>query len=267
MYLRVGYGFVLTEERKSRLLARLHRDGRLVASALSAEFCVSEDTIRRDLRELAAEGLLRRVHGGALPVSPAAVLSAAERERSPSAEKLALAAAAARLVGAGQTVLVDGGSTNLLLARELPRDLQATVLTSSPAVALALAGHERLEVVLLGGRLVRRAGTTAGPEAIDAIRSVSADLCFLGVCSLDAEAGISCAEREELFVKRAMIERSAEVVAVATADKLGAVAPHLVAPIGELTRLLTSEAVADERLAPYAAAGVELTRVPVPAGD
>lgn len=256
---------MLTEERKSRLLARLRRDGRLVASALSAEFWVSEDTIRRDLRELAAEGLLRRVHGGALPVSPAAVLPVAERERTPSAEKRALAAAAARLVAPGQAVLVDGGSTNLLLARELPRDLSATILTSSPAVALALAGHERLEVVLLGGRLLGRSGTTAGPEAVDAVRAVSADLCFLGVCSLDAEEGISCAEREETFVKRAMIERSAEVVAVATADKLGAVAPHLVAPIGELTRLLTSEAATRERLAPYAARGVEVVRVPVPA--
>jgi DeoR/GlpR family transcriptional regulator of sugar metabolism len=256
---------MLTEERKARLLARLHRDGRLVASALSAELWVSEDTIRRDLRELAAEGLLRRVHGGALPITPAAMLSAAERERAPSAEKQALAAAAARLVGPGQTVLLDGGSTNLLLARQLPRDLSATILTSSPAVALALAEHERLEVVLLGGRLLGRTGTTAGPEAVDAIRAVSADLCFLGVCSLDAATGISCAEREETFVKRAMIERSADVVAVATADKLGAVAPHLVAPIGELARLVTSEAASEERLAPYAAAGVELVRVPVPA--
>jgi DeoR/GlpR family transcriptional regulator of sugar metabolism len=256
---------MLTQQRKQFLTERLRRDGQLLAKPISQELGVSEDTIRRDLRELAAEGLLRRVHGGALPVSPAAVLSAAERERAPSAEKRALAAAAARLVGAGQAVLLDGGSTNLLLARELPRDLSATILTSSPAVALALSEHERLEVVLLGGRMVRRAGTTSGPEAIDAIRTVSADLCFLGVCSLDAAAGITCAEREELFVKRAMIERSAEVVAVATADKLGAVAPHVVAPIGELTRLLTSELASEERLAPYAAAGVELVRVPLPA--
>jgi DeoR/GlpR family transcriptional regulator of sugar metabolism len=195
----------------------------------------------------------------------AALLTAAERELEPSAEKRALSTAAARLLESGQTVLLDGGSTSLLLARQFPRDLEATVLTTSPAVALALGEHERLEVVLLGGRLIRRAGTTAGPEAVDAIRAVSADLCFLGVCCLDVEAGITCAERDETFVKRAMIERSAEVIALATADKLGSLAPHLVAPISALTRLFTSEAAPAGRLVGWAERGVEVVRVPAPA--
>lgn len=200
----VYLALVLNEDRKDGLLFRLRRDGRLVASTLSAEFGVSEDTIRRDLREMASEGLLRRVHGGALPVSRAPLLSASERELEPSTEQREMARAAAGLIEGGQVVLVDGGSTNLLIARQVSRDLQATILTTSPAVALALSAHERLEVVLLGGRKNRRTGTVAGPEALDAIRAVSADLCFLGVCGLVAEAGIPCAEREEVFVKRAI---------------------------------------------------------------
>jgi DeoR/GlpR family transcriptional regulator of sugar metabolism len=254
---------VLTDERKSRILERLRSEGRVLSNVLADEFRVSEDTVRRDLRELAGEGLLKRVHGGALPLSRAAAFSMAEREREPSAEKRTLAAAAARMVESGQTILVDGGSTNLLLARALPRDLSATVVTSSPAVALALAEHAGVEVILPGGRLVRRAGTIAGPDAVDAIRAVKADLCFLGVCSLDPEVGITCGEREETFVKRAMISAAGEVIALATADKLDAVAAHVVAPVAELTRLVLAETVLEPRTRRYAERGVEIVRVPV----
>ncbi len=253
---------VLTEERKARILERLHRDGRVLANALAEEFRISEDTVRRDLRELAGEGLLKRVHGGALPLSRSATLSAVEREAEPSAEKRALAAAAANMVERGQTILVDGGSTNLLVAEMLARELAATVITTSPAVSLALAHHAELEVVLTGGRMVRRAGTTAGPDAVDAIRAVKADLCFLGVCCVDPEVGITCAEREETFVKRAMIEASGEVIALATADKLDAVAAHVVAPTTSLTRLLVPDAAPANRTARYAEIGIEIVRVP-----
>lgn len=259
---------VLTEERKRQILERLHQHGRVLAGPLAGEFGVSEDTIRRDLRELAAEGQLKRVHGGALPLARAATASLAERGRSNLVEKRALAAAAARLVADGQTLLLDGGTTNLLLAEAFPQDLKATVITTSPAIALALAGRPRLEVVLPGGRLLPATGTLVGPDTVAALRAVRADLCFLGVCSVDAEAGITCAEREETFVKQALIEGAGEVAALATADKLEAVATHLVAPLGALTRLLVPEALPaalpEARIRRYAELGVELVRVPVP---
>ena len=254
---------MLTEERKALILERLHRDGRVLATPLAGELRVSEDTVRRDLRELAAEGQLKRVHGGALPLSRAAVAPVAERARETSAEKRALAAAAARLAAPGQAIILDGGTTNLLVAELLAPDLSATVITNSPAIALALGAHPRLEVVLTGGRLLPRAGTVAGPEAIQALRAVRADLCFLGLCSIDVEVGITCAEREETFVKRAMIEGAGEVVALATADKLDAVAAHVVAPAAEVTRLLVPDTVPKARTRPYAERGIEVLRVPV----
>jgi len=254
---------VLTEERQALIVDRLRRDGRVLASPLAAELRVSEDTIRRDLRDLAAGGRLKRVHGGALPLAPGLGLPVEARAREASREKRALAAAAAALVAPGQLVLLDGGSTNLLVAEALRPDLTATVLTTSPAVALALGAHPRLEVVLAGGRLLPRAGTVVGPETIQAIRAVRADLCFLGVCSLDAAAGITCAERDETFVKRAMIEASGEVVVLATADKLDAVAAHVVAPASEITRLLVSAGVPAARTRAYARLGADVLRVPV----
>ena len=254
---------VLTAERHALILDRLRRDGRVLASPLAAELEISEDTVRRDLRDLAAGGRLKRVHGGALPLAPGAALPVEARARESSREKRALAAAAAALVGPGQLVILDGGSTNLFLAEALRPDLAATVLTTSPAVALALGAHLRLEVVLAGGRLLPRAGTVAGPETVEALRAARADLCFLGVCSLDAGAGITCAERDEVFVKRAMIEASGEVVVLATADKLDAVAAHVVAPAAEIGRLLVSAEVPASRTRAFARLGAEVVRVPV----
>lgn len=253
---------VLTEERRALILDRLRRDGRVLAAALASEFCVSEDTVRRDLRELAANLRLKRVHGGALPLSRAAVDSVAERGREVSPEQRALAAAAAGLATQGQTIVLDGGTTNLLVAELLPRELAATVITTSPAIALALGEHSDLEVVLAGGRLLTRTGTVVGPDTIQALRTVHADLCFLGLCSLDAAVGITCGEREETFVKRAMIEGAGEVVALATADKLDAVAAHVVAPAAEIDRLVVTDTVPEVRTRRYAERGIEIVRVP-----
>jgi len=145
---------MLTRQRKQHILSVLQRDGNVVAKSLSEELALSEDTIRRDLRELAAEGLLQRVHGGALPVARAEA-DFAGRLQLATAEKVAIGRAAARLVRPGQVVLIDGGTTAVQMARHLPASLQATVVTHSPSVAVELAGHAGIEVVLIGGRLFR----------------------------------------------------------------------------------------------------------------
>ncbi|MGD9511400.1 MAG: DeoR/GlpR family DNA-binding transcription regulator, partial [Geminicoccaceae bacterium] len=160
-----------------------------MAAALAQELDTSEDTIRRDLRELAAAGRVQRVHGGALPPSPALLPLAARRERATEAKER-LASAALALIREGQVLLLDGGTTNLALAQRLPPTLRLTVVTPSPAIALALAEHPGVELVLLGGRLDRASQTVVGAAAIDAVRSVRPDLCILGVCSLAAENGV-----------------------------------------------------------------------------
>jgi DeoR/GlpR family transcriptional regulator of sugar metabolism len=136
--------FMLTAERKQLILERLRRDGKVLASELSKEFETSEDTIRRDLRDLAAAGMLQRVHGGALLKPPIAASYAARQKQSPGA-KVAIAKAAATLARNGQVIFLDGGTTTLQVVQYLSRDLRATIVTNSAPHAIALAAAEKLE--------------------------------------------------------------------------------------------------------------------------
>jgi DeoR/GlpR family transcriptional regulator of sugar metabolism len=247
------------EERRRFLLAKLRADGRLVAAALARELETSEDTIRRDLRELATAGLVQRVHGGALPPSPALEPFVVRRHQASDAKE-ALAAAAARLPRDRQVVLIDGGTTNLAVARLLPPGLRLTVVTPSPPVALALADHPGAEVILLGGRLDKAGQAVTGAGAVDAVRAVRADLCFLGVCGVDPEVGITATGYDEAELKRAMLQAAAQVVAVATADKLGTAAPFVVGPAEALAGLVTERSVPEALLAAFIACGVAVTR-------
>jgi DeoR/GlpR family transcriptional regulator of sugar metabolism len=247
---------MLTEERRHVILERLRTDGKLVAAELSAALDVSPDTVRRDLRELADAGLLRRVHGGALPPAVGAVSYAARLEQAPDA-KAAIARSTVRLLRTGQVILLDAGTTTLEVARHLPPELEATVITNSPPIAIELAEHERIEVVVLGGSLAKDAKALVGAATVEALRSVRADVLVLGVCSVHPEIGITVLDHQESHVKRAMIANAAEVVAVSSAEKLGSAAPYVIAPIEELTYLVTDED-APERLDPYRHAGVEV---------
>jgi DeoR/GlpR family transcriptional regulator of sugar metabolism len=248
---------MLTAERRNEILVRLNRDGKVVASQLVEELGVSEDTVRRDLRELAADGLVQRVHGGAL--SPTAAMpSFAQRLEVSREAKGHLAEAALPLLDGAQVIVLDGGTTSLALARRLPPHRDCTVLTNSPPVAAALADHPRAEVVLIGGRLLKEPQVAVGAEAIATLRHVRADACVLGICSLHPELGVTTLDHDEAYVKRAMVEASAEVIALATADKLHTAAPWVVAPMSDVTHLVTD--AGDTLTADYAAAGVSVIR-------
>jgi DeoR/GlpR family transcriptional regulator of sugar metabolism len=246
---------MLTAERRQEILVRLARDGKVVASELVADLGVSEDTVRRDLRELAAGGFVQRVHGGALPPAPG-VPSFARRLRVAPEAKAHLAQAALPLLEGAEVIVLDGGTTSLELARRLPPHRTCTVLTNSPPVAAALAEHPRAEVVVIGGRLVKEAQVAVGPETVDALRLVNADACVLGICSLHPEVGVTATDHDEAHVKRAMIESAAEVIALATADKLHTAAPWVVAPLADVTHLVTD--AGEELTADYAAAGLSV---------
>jgi DeoR/GlpR family transcriptional regulator of sugar metabolism len=248
---------MLTDERRSLILDRLRSHGRVLATDLSDELDVSSDTIRRDLREMDALGLLRRVHGGALPRHGDAAPFAARARRAPEA-KAQLARRAAALVRDGDVVVLDGGTTTLELARALRDDLRASVITTSPPIALALADHPGLEVTIIGGTLRRRALVAVGAAAVEALRAVRADVVFLGVCGVHPEIGVTTDSLEERHVKAAMIEGAAEVVALADHDKLGTAMPIVVAPMRSVTQLVTDAAADTSALAPYRALGIEV---------
>ncbi len=247
----------LPQERREMMLRELRRKGKLVAAELSEQYGVSEDTIRRDLGELAAAGLLKRVHGGALPLTPSN-MPYYERDKCNQAVKIELAVAASQLVKDDQLILIGGGTTTAEIARNLPINLRATVVTTSPLIALYLAEYARIEIIMVGGRINKRELVTSDAEATAKIRCFQADLCFLGVCGVHPEVGITSTLYQEVDLVRALIEQSGEVVATVTADKLGAIAPFVVAPADHITHIITEKQVPQETLAPYHALGIEV---------
>ena len=223
---------LLLHERQSLILKRIQDEGRVIAAALAQELSISEDTIRRDLREMAAAGLCRRVYGGALPPDDAGS-SLVERLQIKPERKDAMARAAVPLIETGMTVFIDAGSTNLAIARAIPPGLRLTVITNTPMVATALLDRQEIDIVMLGGKLDHRAGAVIGARAIGDAAGFRPDLCVLGSCGFDAQTGISARVFEEAEFKRAIAGRSKSILAAITSEKLGAAAPFEVVPIGK----------------------------------
>ena len=261
----ISPGEAMPQERQQWILQRLRSHGRVVAVELATEFEVSEDSIRRDLRELAAQGLCKRVYGGALPL-PVASSPLKQRRVEHTGRKQALARKAATLVRQGQVLLIDAGSTNAAIAAALPERCGLTVVTNAPDVALALLDREGFEIQLIGGRVDPRIGGAVGAQAVKELQRIRADLCFPGACALDVEGGLWGFDSEESLLKRTMVEASGETVVVVTSDKLGAVATHRVAGLAEVQHLVVEHDVDKATRNAYAAHGVAVHRADV-AGD
>lgn len=228
---------MLSAQRRSHLLDLLERDGRIVAKEVAAALGVSEDSIRRDLRDLADAGQCIRVYGGALPV-PAADRPFAERLSLETDSKERVARVAAARIRPGSTVIIDAGTTALALARLLPDDPTLTVITPSPAVALAVAEHSPARVIMIGGELGRHSMVANGALAAEAIRRLSADACFLGVTGVHPEHGLTTGELDDAATKRGLAERSTEVYVLASEEKIGAVSRYPVLDLDEVTEVI-----------------------------
>jgi DeoR/GlpR family transcriptional regulator of sugar metabolism len=249
---------MLTSQRKKHLIDVLRRDGQIVASKISAHLGVSEDTIRRDLREMARDGLLQRVHGGALPASPA-MADFAARQHIATGDKTAIGRAAAALVRPGQVVFVDGGTTCTQLVRHFPPGLAATVVTHSPSIAVELLGHPEIEVIMLGGRLFRHSVVGVGAATLEAIAQVRADTYFMGVCSVHPEAGLSTGDFEEACVKRALCKAAADTIVLASSEKLATASPYRVVGLSEVSGIVVPAGTPAELIEPYRQRGIALT--------
>lgn len=248
---------MLTSQRKALIAQRLSRDGEIVAKTLAAELDLSEDTIRRDLREMAAEGLLKRVHGGALPLAPA-LPDLAARQTLAADEKAALGARATAMIEPGQVIFLDGGTTTAALARALPRSFAFTVVTHSPTIACELERHPTAEVVLIGGRLYKHSMVTTGAVALEAIRGLKADLYFMGVTAGHPTQGLTTGDMEEAATKRIIAENAAATWVLLTAEKLDRASPWKIMPTGSATGLIVPGGLAPEMLAPYRELDVEI---------
>ena len=248
---------MLKAERQRSILERLERSRAVEVLELERQLGVSAFTIRRDLDELAAEGHLLRVHGGAVPRSPTNP-SFERRAGEHLDSKRRVAAAALSLLEPDATVIIDGGSTALLLAESIPTEQTGTFLTHSPTVAVALGRLERSEVVCIPGTLDRRAMVCVGARTVEAYQGLHADLCFMGVWSAHAEHGLSERFHAEAEVRRALLSAADRIVGLCTADKLGTLATFPIGPASALTHMAVDPETPPGLLEPFAELGVQL---------
>jgi DeoR/GlpR family transcriptional regulator of sugar metabolism len=218
---------LLLRQRQTRIVEMLETQGRVIAGDLALEFGVSEDTVRRDLREMAAQGLCERVYGGALPL-PKSAGNLALRSTLDLAAKARLAQVASREIRPGMTVFFDAGSTNLAIAQALAPQSEISAITNAPLIATALMERQIAHITLIGGQIDHHVGGTLGARAIRDLDRLNPDLCILGACGIDAVAGISAFSAEDAAFKEAVADCSASVMVAVTADKLGTAAPFKV---------------------------------------
>jgi len=219
--------------RRDVILGRLAQGQSVAASALAIEFEVSEDAIRRDLRALAAEGLCRRVYGGALPMSKATA-PMAERIEEARGRKQSLARKAASLVMPGQIVFLDSGSTNLALAACLPKDFELTVATNSIDIAAEALRRSDLRLIMVGGEVNSAVGGCVDASATMGVMEMNIDVGVIGACSVAPATGVSAYDFSDATFKRALLKVSQKRLVLATNEKLAARAAHRVAGLKDI---------------------------------
>jgi DeoR/GlpR family transcriptional regulator of sugar metabolism len=236
---------MLSSQRKQHILAILSEEKQVMSSELSQRFAVSEDSIRRDLRELAAEGLLQRVHGGALPVS-AAIAPFETRKSVQISSKRLIAQKAVQLIQPGQVVIIDGGTTTAEMVKLLPPDLAFTVVTHSPSIAVALVDYPQVDVIMIGGLLYRHSVVAVGAAVLEGIARISADLFFMGVTGVHKTAGLTTGNYEEAGVKRALSARAAETVVMVSNEKLNSASAFAIGELSLASTLIVDAQPDDE---------------------
>jgi len=249
---------MLKKERQAYILHQVNLHNKVLSSSLSNEIKVSEDTIRRDLQELSDEGKLIKVHGGALSHSFNDVHIPVNGTVYSQNQKNVIALKAVRLIKNGMFVLTGGGTTIIELARILPPQLKATFISGSIPAILEYMYHPNVEVILIGDKISKNSKITVGPEAIEKIKQIKPDLCFLGINAIDLRHGITDNDWEIVQLKKAMIESSQKVVCLTIAEKINSVQPIQVCELNEIDILITELLPDDPVLHPYLKAGLQV---------
>jgi DeoR/GlpR family transcriptional regulator of sugar metabolism len=231
---------MLKEERFRFILDRLSKDHKVTLKTLSKLLHVSEYTVRRDLKELTDQGLLKAVRGGAIPHSPTPH-HFADRLNYKTDEKKIISEKAVGLLRPGQVVVFDGGTTALAIATILPKDLQITVVTNSFPIVNVLEGHPNIDVLFTGGRLYKSAFTAIGHDAIRFFKNVRADIYFMGICSLHPTIGVTTINYEESEVKKAIVEVSKQVVALTPRERINTAEAFFICPLDSVDTIITDE--------------------------
>lgn len=252
---------VYASERQQSMLAEARALGRVEVIALAEQLGVTPETVRRDLTALESRGLVRRVHGGALPVERLdAEISVATRMAKASAEKKRIAVRALEEIPRGGSILLDSGTTTYALAEQLPTDQGLTVVTNSVSVAALLQGRAGTELLLLGGRVRDRTGAAVGGWVVTALSDLCVDVAFLGTNGYAVERGFTTPDQVEAAAKRAMAGAARRVVVLSDASKAGQVHLHRFLGVDEAGMLITDDALDDETAERLENAGTEVVR-------
>lgn len=194
-----------------------------------------------------------------MPISPA-LANFAGRELLRHEGKIAIGIAAAAMIQPGQLVILDGGTTAREIARHLPLELEASVATHSPTIALELVQHRAIEVILIGGRLFKHSVVSVGAATIEAIGHLHADTFFVGVTGIHRRTGLTTGDYVEAAVKRALSHASTETIVLALSEKLNSASAYKIFGFEEISGLITERGTSDALLKPYRDLGITITR-------
>ena len=248
-------------ERQQEIARIARRDGRVDVAELAELFAVTTETIRRDLTQLERHGVLRRVHGGALPVERLRFEPAvSERAGAMAAEKDRIAKAALTFVPEAGSILLDAGTTTARLAEALPDDRDLTVVTNALPIAMALSVRPRLSVLTVGGRLRGRTLAHVDRWALHALEESHVDVAFIATNGLSVRRGLTTPDLAEAAVKEAMVRAGDRVVLLADHTKVGNDQLSRFATLDQIDVLITDAGLDDDTTAQFEAAGVEVVR-------
>lgn len=248
---------MLKRERQAYILHQVNLHNKVLSADLSQHIKVSDDTIRRDLQELAEAGKLIKVHGGALSPSFHHGNQFVNDVYSYSQKRL-IAQKAASLIKDGMFVLTGGGTTILELARLLPPELHATFISGSIPAVYEYMNHPNLEVVVIGDKISKNSKITVGLEAISRIRQLRVDLCFLGINALNLDSGVSDNDWDVVQIKKAMIDSAQKLICLTIAEKINTQQPIQVCELKKIDTLITELPAEDPLLEPYRRAGIRV---------
>jgi len=246
---------MVKEERLQLILNQLTKDNKVRLDELSNLLKVSEDTVRRDIKELDNHGLLKAVRGGAIIHSPIPA-HYRDREKYNQPHKKTVANKALQFLKDGQVVFFDGGTSVVAVAAALPKELKITVVTNSFPVVNVLEDHPNAEVIFAGGRLHKTAFTTTGQETIEMFKNVRADICILGICSLHHSMGITSSIYEDAQINKIMIDHAAKTIALSTLEKINTAESFYICPVTDLDIIITEAEPDNELLKAFTAIGI-----------
>ncbi|HEU4632729.1 MAG TPA: DeoR/GlpR family DNA-binding transcription regulator [Flavisolibacter sp.] len=248
---------MLKRERQAYILHQVNLHNKVLSTDLSQRINVSDDTIRRDLQELADAGKLIKVHGGALSPSFHHGNQPAQDVYSYTQKRI-IAQKAASLIKDGMFVLTGGGTTIIELAKALPPELHATFISGSIPAIYEYMNHPNIDVIVIGDKISKNSKITVGLEALSRIRQLRADICFLGINAINLENGVSDNDWDVVQIKKAMIESSQKLVCLTIAEKINSQQPIQVCDSKMIDTLITELPHDDPVLEPYIKTGIKV---------